>query len=98
MLLFFVTVYFGAYVREAVLSPAFPVPGTLFSAFARSKGTLFVMLLSLWSPVLASSWMAITSRRPLLMALTLLILLGIGSAYLVLYRRSYFAALKPPKF
>jgi hypothetical protein len=37
LLLLFVITYFGAFVREAVTSAVFPVPGTLFSAFAKSR-------------------------------------------------------------
>jgi len=64
VLLAFVLVYFGAFAREAVSSPNFPTPGTLFSAFSGSRWSLLVLLLALWGPFAASVAVAIASRQP----------------------------------
>jgi hypothetical protein len=92
-LLFFALIYFGAFAREAALSPSFPAPGTLFSAFSRSRWTLPVLLLALWSPFFASAAVAITSRQPWLVFCGVLIFGAVVSAHLVLQRKSYFGAL-----
>jgi len=92
-LLFFLLVYFGAFAREAISSPAFPAPGTLFSAFSKSDRTLLVLLLALWSPFVASMFVAIASRKLVLVFCSVLILGAVISAHRVLQRRSYFGAL-----
>ncbi|MGO9615201.1 MAG: hypothetical protein ACLP6W_02235, partial [Bryobacteraceae bacterium] len=92
-LLFFVLVYFGAFAREAALSPRFPAPGTLFSAFSRSRLTLLVLLIALWSPFAASVAVATASRRLWLVFCSALILGAVISAHQVLQRKSYFGAL-----
>ena len=93
LLLFFVIVYFNAFAHEATLSAAFPVPGTLFSAFSRSYWTLLVYFLGLWSPFLASLSMAVTSRDWLLIGLSVLIGFAILTVHVVFHRKSYFKAL-----
>jgi hypothetical protein len=55
LLLFFMLVHFDAFVREAVSSPTFPAPGTLFSAFSRSRSGLFVFGAATLIPPLASA-------------------------------------------
>jgi len=95
LLLFFALIHFGAYAREAVSSPAFPAPATLFGAFAKSRWTLLVFLLALWAPLIASLGTAITSRKWLLFALSVFIFFAVYSAYLVLQRKSYFQSLYP---
>ena len=94
LLLFFVIVYFNAFAHEAALSAAFPVPGTLFSAFSSSYWTLLVYFLGLWSPFLASLSMAVTSRDWLLIGLSVLIGFAILTVYVVFHRKSYFKTLK----
>ncbi len=93
LLLFFVIVYFNAFAHEAALSAAFPVPGTLFSAFSRSYWTLLVYFLGLWSPFLASLSMAVTSRKWPLIGLSVLIGFAILTVYVVFHRKSYFKTL-----
>jgi len=95
LLLFFVIIHFVAYAREAVSSEAFPVKGTLFSAFAGSRGTLFVFLLALWCPLVASIAIAIISRKLWLAACTLLIGITVWSAHQVLHRKAFFKSLNP---
>lgn len=95
LLLFFALIHFGAYAREAVSSPAFPAPATLFGAFAKSRWTLLVFLLALWAPLIASLGTAITSRKWLLFALSVFIFFAVYSAYRVLQRKSYFQSLYP---
>jgi hypothetical protein len=51
VLLFFALMYFGAFVREAASSPGFPAPGTLFGAFSRSRSSLAVLCVALWTPL-----------------------------------------------
>jgi hypothetical protein len=46
--------YLGAFAREAVKSPNFPAPGTLFGAFRRSPWTLVVFFVALWTPLTTS--------------------------------------------
>lgn len=65
LLLFFMLVHFGAFVREAVSSPNFPAPGTLFSAFSRSRSGLLVFGFATLIPPLASAlvfWASWTSE------------------------------------
>jgi len=95
LLLFFVIVHFGAFAREAVSSTGFPVQGTLFSAFAGSRGTLLVFLLTLWSPLFASVAVAVTARKWSLVPYSVLIGCAILFAHLRLQRKSYFRALNP---
>jgi hypothetical protein len=100
VLLFFVIVHFSAFVREAVSSPHFPVPGTLFSAFSRSRATLFIFILATFGPSLASalvcwaSWeSASVPRRLSLLVCTVLIVWAFSSIQLVLWRSSYYNCL-----
>ena len=95
VLLFFVIVYFGAYAREAVSSSAFPAQGTLFGSYSRSRWTLLVFLLALWTPLIASLGVGVASRRWTQLVFTVLIFCAVLSAHLVLQRKSYFAALSP---
>lgn len=94
VLLVFVIVYFNAFAREAASSPAFPVPGTLFSAFSGSPWTLFVFLLALCSPLIGSMIVAATSRKLPLIGLSMLIGFAVFSVCAILYRKSYFRNLK----
>jgi len=93
VLLAFVLVYFGAFAREAVSSPNFPAPGTLFSAFSGSRWTLLVLLLALWGPFAASVAVAIASRQPWLVFWSALVLGAVASAHRALQQKSYFATL-----
>lgn len=97
-LLLFVIIYFGAFAREATSSQGFPVQGTLFSAFSRSRWTLLVLLLALWIPFVASLAVAIKSRHPLLGVGSALILVAVYSTHVVFQRMSYFGALNPRKW
>lgn len=90
VLLFFVMMYFGAFVREAISSPTFPVPGTLFGAFSRSGWTLFVLSLTLCAPLVASLGVAFTSHEWSLALLSIPIFCATLFAYLPLQRKSYF--------
>jgi len=93
LLLFFTLIHFGAYAREAVSSPTFPAPATLFGAFARSHWTLLVFLLALWSPLVASLGTATVSREWLLWVLSVPNVFAVYSAYRVLHLKSYFQPL-----
>jgi hypothetical protein len=97
-LLFFVIIYFGAFVREALLATGFPVPGTLFSAFYRSRLTLVVMVIVFCAPVVSSLGLAFVSRRWMLWVLSSLILFADASVLIELQRRSYFRSLNPHKW
>lgn len=94
LFLFFVLIYFGAFTREATLSERFPVQGTLFSAFSRSRWTLSGMFLALFTPVFASLAVAIESRRPWLWVGTVFILIAVCSIFSTLNRKSYWPRLK----
>jgi hypothetical protein len=91
VLLFFVMMYFGAFAREAVSSATFPAQGTLFSAFSRSRWTLIVFFLALWSPLIASLGVAAASRKWTLVACSLSICYAVLSAHLVLHRKSFWS-------
>src|ERR1019366_8581698 len=100
LLLFFMLVHFGAFVREAVSSPTFPAPGPLFSAFSRSRSGLLVFGFATLIPPLASAlvfWASWTSeslfRIASLVACTVLILWGFFSVQIVLWRTRYFNSL-----
>lgn len=95
VLLVFVIVYFGAFTREAVSSANFPVPGTLFGAFSRSRQTLTVLLLTLLIPVVASLGVTVASRRWALGVLSFLVTCAVLSVYLVLHDKSYFGIVDP---
>jgi len=95
LLLFFVLIHFGSYAREAISSEGFPAPGTLFSAFSRSKGTLLVMLCALWCPFLAALAVTVTSRKWSLVPYTVLVASAVLFAHLTLQRKSYFSVLNP---
>jgi hypothetical protein len=95
VLLFFAVVYFGAFAREAIASPTFPVPGTLFSAFCRSRWTLLTLFVALWVPLCTSVVVAATSRKWTFVVGVLFIGWAVLSVYLVLERKSYFGALNP---
>lgn len=97
LLLFFVLIYFGAFTREATLSERFPVQGTLFSAFSRSRWTLSVMFIALYTPFFASLAVAIESRRPWLWVGTVFILVAVCSIFSTLNRKSYWTRLKKLK-
>ena len=95
VLLFFVVVYFGAFAREAVASPAFPARGTVFGAFSRSRWTLLALFLALWAPLCTSIVVAATSRKWIFVVSVLFIGWAVLSVYLVLERKSYFGVLNP---
>ncbi len=92
-LLFFVIMYFAAFAHEAVSSPSFPAQGTLFRAFASSRKTLFVFLIALWTPVLASLSVAYLSRTWSIAACSPCLLLAVLLAHRMLCRKSYFRPL-----
>lgn len=95
VLLFFVIVYFGAYARGAVSSSAFPAQGTLFGSYCRSRWTLLVFLLALWTPLIASLGVAVASRKWTQLVFAVFVFCAVLSTHLVLQRKSYFAALSP---
>jgi hypothetical protein len=88
--LFFVLVYFAAFARVAVSSPEFPAKGTLFGAFSGSRWTLFVLLLALWTPAIASITMSLISREWLLIICSAPILYTVLSVHVCFHDRSYF--------
>jgi len=90
MLLLFVIMHFAAYAREAVLSAQFPARGTLFGAFSQSRWTLLVLLLAIWTPLVASIAVAVTSRNWILAGCSVLICGAVLLVYLTLQKRSYF--------
>jgi hypothetical protein len=93
VLLFFVIMYFGAFAREAISSEGFPAQGTLFSAFSRSRWTLLVLLLALWTPFIASLAVMVASGKLWLGVCSTLILCAVCSVHGVFQRKSYFVAL-----
>jgi hypothetical protein len=95
VLLLFVIVYFAAFAREAVLSTAFPAQGTLFGALSKSRWTLLVFLFALWSPLVASLVVTVTSRKWPIVVLSVLIFCAVLSLQRVLMQKSYFRALDP---
>ena len=97
-LLFFVIIYFGAFVREALISTGFPVPGTLFSAFYRSRLALVVMIVAFCAPVVSSVGLALVSRRWTLWGLSSLVLFADVFVLVELQSRSYFSPLNPRKW
>jgi hypothetical protein len=76
-------------------SKGFPTPGTIFSAFSRSRSTLLIMLLAFCTPVASSVGLAVVSRRWPLYAESVLVLLATFSVFLVLQQKSYFSTLNP---
>jgi hypothetical protein len=92
-LLLFVIIHLGAFAREAAFSEAFPVAGTLFSAFAKSGGTLLVFGLALCVPFIASLGILIVSRKWEFLLLTALIGCAIYWIFCVLQRKCYFGEL-----
>jgi len=90
VLLLFIVMYFYAFTREAVSSPTFPAPGTLFSAFSRSSWTLAVFFIALWSPVAASLGVAVASRKLPLIVCSVLIGCAVLSVHITFRRKSYF--------
>jgi hypothetical protein len=92
-LLFFVVVYFGAFCREAVASPAFPVRGTLFGAFSKSRLTLLVLFVALLIPLGTSVAVAASARKWTFGVCVPFIAWAVLSVYAVLQRKSYFRAL-----
>jgi len=97
LLLFFVIMHFGAFGREAVASETFPTQGTLFGAFSRSRWSLLILFLAIWSPVFASLGVTIAAtphRWPLLLC-NLLIGCAVLFAYSAFHHKAYFGALHP---
>jgi hypothetical protein len=95
VLLFFVIMYFSAFAREAasLSTTVFPSRATLFGAFSRSRSTLAVFLVALWSPLLASLAAAVTSRQWPMFLCSLFIFYAVLSANRVLQQKSYWALL-----
>ncbi len=89
-LLLFVIIHLGAFAREATSSELFPVAGTLFSAFAKSSGTLFVFGVALCVPLIASLGILLVSRKWEFLLLTALIGCAIYWIFCVLQRKRYF--------
>jgi hypothetical protein len=94
-LLLFVLIYFGSFVREAASSQDFPVQGTLFSAFAKSRLGLFALFLALWSPAIASIAVAVVARMWTLGFSSAAVTLAVLFAGFPLVRNSYFGELSP---
>ena len=88
-LLLFAIVYFSAFTHEATSSLSFPSPGTLFGAFSVSRWTLAMFSLALLTPIFASVTVAVTSRRLVLAAGSILVSSAVLSVLRVLSRRSY---------
>ncbi len=89
-LLLFVIIYFGAFAREAILSKSFPVAGTLFSAFARSGGTLLVFGVVLCVPVVGSLGILLVARKWEFLLLTVMISSAVYWVFRVLQHKPYF--------
>jgi hypothetical protein len=103
LLLFFVMTYFCAFASEAASSPGFPAPGTLFSAFSRSRSTLFIFSFATFVPLLAStlvcwsSWASISVLRRLsLVGCMTFVALASFSMQLVFWEKSYFRGVYLP--
>jgi hypothetical protein len=97
VLLFVMMVHFSAFVLEAVSSLNFPAPGTIFSAFGRSGGTLFVFGFAICVPPITSSlilWASWASgsvgTRALLLLCMIAIYLPFVSILIALFRDHYF--------
>ncbi len=77
--------YFWLFQREARLSPTFPEPGTIFSAFGRTNLSriLFLLLISVlaWSGILLAYWSIEFGKilNVALSILTLIVCLGIAN-------------------
>jgi hypothetical protein len=93
-LLLFLIIYFGAFAREVASSESFPAAGTLFSAFAKSRGTVFVLGIALCVPVIASLGVLVVSRKWEFLLLTVLIGCAIYWVFRVLQRKRYFGDLR----
>jgi hypothetical protein len=78
--LFFVLIYFWVFAREAARSSKFPVDGTLFGAFSKSRLSIATAIIALWIPFLCAVVVAIEARSLLLAILGILILLPISAA------------------
>lgn len=89
-LLLFVIIFFGAFAREAACAKSFPVAGTVFSAFAKSGGTLIVFGLVLCAPVIASVGVLLASRRWEFVLLAALIGCAVYWVFLILQQKHYF--------
>lgn len=93
IVLFFVIVYFTTFAGEAILSPDFPAPGTLFGAFSRSPWGLVALFLALCSPLFASLGVAYCSGKWQLIVCSLAIFVAVSAVFRVLQRKSYFGPL-----
>jgi hypothetical protein len=89
-LLLFVIVHFGAFAREAVFSESFPAVGTVFSAFGRSGGTLFIFGVALCVPLIASFAILMVARKWEFILLTVLIGCAVYWVFRVFQRKRYF--------
>lgn len=95
-LLFFAFVYFFAFLKEATLSEAFPVSGTLFGAFSRSWGPAGVFFLALITPVIASAFILVYSGRNRWFQVSFCLLsVTIIPVFDELYDKSFFKTLNP---
>jgi hypothetical protein len=97
-LLFFVLVYFSAFVREAASTESFPARGTLFGAFSRTRWMLVVFLVALWTPFLACCAVAFISGKILLGLAVTPVLFATFSAHRTLEGKSYFGPVSPFAF
>jgi hypothetical protein len=97
-LLFFVLVYFSAFVREAASTESFPAWGTLFGAFSRTRWMLVVFLVALWMPFLACCAVAFISGKILLGLAVTPVLFATFSAHRTLEEKSYFGPVSPFAF
>jgi hypothetical protein len=94
-LLLFTLIYFLAFLTEASSSEAFPLPGTLFGAFSKSRITVAVLILATCLPAASTLAVAIASKSWLSFVGSGLTLLASGMILTVLNHRSYFALLSP---
>jgi hypothetical protein len=94
-LLLFALIYFAAFASEATLSTMFPVPGTLFGAFSKSRSTTLALLLAICVPFSSSLALAIVARRWVLWAGCALILSASGLIFATFLNKFYFRALSP---
>lgn len=95
LLVLLTLIYFNAFVREAVSSDSFPLMGTLFSAFAKSRWTLAAFLLCLYVPLFASLTLSVLSLAWPVAVITIPVSCAIVSTHQLLNRRSYFRPLNP---
>ena len=90
----FVIVYFAVFAGDAVASPSFPAAGTLFGVFSRSRLTLGILFLAIWSPLVASVAVIISSHQPWIGVFSVLVFLALLYVHRMLGGKLYFSRLR----